>query len=74
VVETGQRVLLFTDGVERCRLDGVDGMPAFVKAASLTAGAELDAHLQSLLDATLQPRDGEPIHDDVTLVAMEMTR
>jgi serine phosphatase RsbU (regulator of sigma subunit) len=73
-VEPGQRVLLFTDGVERCRLDGVDGMPAFVKAASLTAGVELDAHLQSLLDAALQPRDGEPIHDDVTLVAMEMTR
>lgn len=73
-VEPGQRVLLFTDGVERCRLDGIDGMPSFVKVASGANRGELDAYLQTLLDVTLQPRDGQPIHDDVTLVAMEMLK
>jgi serine phosphatase RsbU (regulator of sigma subunit)/CheY-like chemotaxis protein len=71
-IEPGERVLLYTDGVERCRTADADGMAAFFEVAAKTNNTSPDAYLQSLLDIVLQPRDDQPIHDDVTLVAMEL--
>jgi sigma-B regulation protein RsbU (phosphoserine phosphatase) len=71
-IQAGERVLLFTDGVERCRTANTEGLPAFLQVASRSNESSLDAYLQSLLDTSLEPRDDEPIHDDVTLVGLEM--
>lgn len=69
-----ERLVLYTDGVERCRTGDVEGIPAFFQTCTEvnTDGVPLEHCLQSLLDAAVAPRDDTPLHDDVTLLAMEM--
>ena len=70
-IEPGQRLLLYTDGVERCQTDGVAGTEAFLQIAARENQAGREVYLQTLLDAVLRPRDNDPIADDVTMVAMD---
>lgn len=72
--EPGQRLLLYTDGVERCRTDQAEGIPAFLQVAAEVNTTGLEVYLQAILDAALRPSDDRPIYDDITLVAMEVTR
>jgi len=71
-LEAGERLLLYTDGVERCRSKTSEGLAAFFELAAQTNTVGPEAHLQALLDGILQPREAEPIYDDVTLVVMEL--
>ncbi len=69
--EPGQRLLLYTDGVERCQNDGIIGTEAFLQVAARENQAGREVYLQTLLDAVLRPRDNDPIADDVTMLAMD---
>ena len=71
-LQTGHRLLLYTDGVERCHTDGGGGVEAFLGLAAATNDGSPEVYLQSLLDVVLAPREGQPIYDDVTLVAMDL--
>lgn len=71
-IEPGQRVLLYTDGAERCTTDQAEGIPAFLDVAARANTPGLEAYLQSLLDVILQPRDDQPVYDDVTLLVAEV--
>jgi sigma-B regulation protein RsbU (phosphoserine phosphatase) len=68
----GERLLLYTDGVERCRAGDTEGIPAFFEVAAEANTSGLEVYLQRLLDAVLAPRDDQPVYDDVTLLAMDM--
>ncbi|MBN2582588.1 MAG: SpoIIE family protein phosphatase, partial [Planctomycetes bacterium] len=67
-----QRLLLYTDGVERCKIDDCEGTEAFLTLAAEQNGQSLPVYLQALLDVVLAPRSQQPIYDDVTLVAMDL--
>jgi len=69
----GERLLLYTDGVERCRTDDATGIPCFLDVAAKANTTGLEAYLQSLLDVVLKPSEDQPIYDDVTLLVGEMT-
>lgn len=71
-LQTGDRLLLYTDGVERCHTDNGHGVEAFLRLAADTNDGSLEVYLQSLLDVVLAPREGQPIYDDVTLLAMDL--
>jgi serine phosphatase RsbU (regulator of sigma subunit) len=68
----GDRLLFYTDGVERCRNETDVGIPVFCELAARANTTDLEVYLQSLLDVVLKPRHGDPIYDDVTLVAMDL--
>jgi sigma-B regulation protein RsbU (phosphoserine phosphatase) len=68
----GERLLMYTDGVERSRLEAAEGMPAFFQAARTMSTNGLDSYLQNLMDVAVNPRDDQPVLDDVTLLAMEL--
>jgi sigma-B regulation protein RsbU (phosphoserine phosphatase) len=72
-VRPNQRLLLYTDGVERCKVGDCEGVDAFLALAAERNGQALPVYLQSLLDVVLAPRSQQPIYDDVTLLAMDLT-
>ncbi|NLX60673.1 MAG: SpoIIE family protein phosphatase [Phycisphaerae bacterium] len=72
-ITPAQRLLLYTDGVERCMVNGREGTDAFFALAAEENGRPLTVYLQALLDVVLAPRSQQPIYDDVTLVAMDLT-
>jgi len=71
-LETGQRLLLYTDGAERVeagRQADPDQLMEVIRASALLP---VEALLDSILDAVRTATRGDHLADDVTLVALEL--
>lgn len=78
----GERLLVYTDGVERCPTgdagdsdgdDSAEPMQAFMSLAAGSLRQTLSGSIENLMTEVLKPVPGQPLNDDVTLLAAEMT-
>ena len=69
----GQRLLVYTDGVERCPVtQDQEPMEAFMTLAADSRRQPLAAGIEMLMTEVLKPIPDQPINDDVTLLAAEL--